>query len=67
MDKLNEVKKLVQKLRDTKITVDDLSNLQIDPIRKQEIVDEFNIELNRVLYIMDKIDSGNTMHQGGNN
>ena len=67
MDKLNEVKKLVQKLRDTKITVDDLSNLQIDPIRKQEFVDEFNIELNRVLDIMDKIDSGNTMHQGGNN
>lgn len=72
MDKLNEAIDLMQKLCNIKITIDDLYNLQIDTISKQEIVDTINNArlqkvLNRVLDIMNKVESGNTMHQGGNN
>lgn len=72
MDKLSEAIDLMQKLCDIKITVDDLYNLQIDTTSKQEIVDVINNSrlqkvLNRVLDIMNKVESGNTMHQGGNN
>ena len=72
MDKLNEAIDLMQKLCNIKITIDDLYNLQIDTTSKQEIVDVINNSrlqkvLNRVLDIMNKVESGNTMHQGGNN
>ena len=72
MDKLNEAIDLMQKLCNIKITIDDLYNLQIDTTSKQEIVDVINNSrlqkvLNRVLDIMNKVESGNTMYQGGNN
>ena len=73
MDNLNEAIDLMQKLCNIKITIDDLYNLQIDTTSKQEIVDTINNNarlqkvLNRVLDIMNKVESGNTMHQGGNN
>ncbi|MBR4349908.1 MAG: hypothetical protein IKO34_03435 [Bacteroidales bacterium] len=72
MDKLNEAIDLMQKLCNINITIDDLYNLQIDTNSKQEIVDTINNArlqkvLNRVLDIMNKVESGNTMHQGGNN
>ena len=73
MDKLNEAIDLMQKLCNIKITIDDLYNLQIDTTSKQEIVDTINNNarlqkvLNRVLDIMNKVESGNTMYQGGNN
>ena len=70
MEKLREAFLLMQRICDFIVSVEDLKDLTVDVAEKQRIVDTIDsarcaTELDRMKQIMNKVENGETLIQGG--
>lgn len=70
MEELQAALSLMQKICDTTLSLEDLKDLSLEISEKQRIIDTFDsarctTELERMKKIMQKVDRGETLFQGG--
>lgn len=70
MENLREALSLMQKICDFNVSVEDLKDLSIDTTEKQRIINTIDsarcaTELGKIKQIIDKVENGETLIQGG--